>query len=70
MPEDVRRRTPEVDRIARGLSLWSLDDPTEEPLVDSSSPDSIASPEAFQAFWRKSAFPGLPNQYRRIMHRD
>ena len=57
MPDDVRRRTPEIDMIAQGRSLWLLDDPVEPAwdlgVDDPTSPTSIASPEAFQAFWRK-----------------
>jgi hypothetical protein len=49
MPDDVRCRTPEVDLIAQGRSLWLLDDPTEEPVVDSSAPADDAS---WRNLWR------------------
>jgi hypothetical protein len=55
-PEDVRRRTPEVDMVAQGRSLWSLVDPTESSLYDSTSNVDEASqvtPDAFLKFWRR-----------------
>lgn len=48
--DDVRRRTPEVEEIAQGRSQWLLDDPTEEPLVDPSSPADEAS---WRNLWRQ-----------------